>query len=65
MILTRRESGELQFFNTLEEALSDAKDKSVWKISFSFGESRVRLIRGDDSPRFYLEMMPDFIAAQK
>jgi hypothetical protein len=45
-VQTRNEEGELRFFKTLNEAFDHAeKDKTVWKISFSFGEERVRLVR--------------------
>ena len=45
-IQTRNEAGELKFFQTLREARDEAmRDKTVWKISFSLGEERVRLVR--------------------
>jgi hypothetical protein len=45
-IQLRSELNGLRYVKTLKEALSLAKqDKSIWKISFSLGEERVRLIR--------------------
>jgi hypothetical protein len=42
-VQTRRENGELRFFLTLKEALEDAKDEQVWKISFNLStRERVR-----------------------
>jgi len=45
-VQTRDESGELKFFKTIKEAFAYAtQNKEVWKISFSIGEERVRLVR--------------------
>jgi hypothetical protein len=42
----------------LKEALDHAiEDKTVWKVSFSLGEERVRLVRGDNG--WVLEQLPD------
>jgi hypothetical protein len=58
-VQTRNEEGSLCFFPTLKEALDHAKkDKTVWKVSFSLGEERVRLIRRDE--KWVLEQIPDF-----
>lgn len=59
---TRRDSGELRYFNTFEEALKDADvDREVWKISFGLptGE-RVRLVKRDiyGTWAYVLEQMP-------
>jgi hypothetical protein len=46
MIQLRSEETGLHQVETLQEALSRAeKDKTIWKISFSLGEERVRLIK--------------------
>lgn len=42
---TRRHSGELRYFDSLAKAFDDADDPEVWKISFSVGKERVRLVR--------------------
>jgi len=45
-VQTRSEENGLKFFKTVKEAFEEAnKDKTVWKISFSVGEERVRLVR--------------------
>lgn len=45
---TRRDSGELRYFATLREAMADAADESVWKVSFdAVSGERVRLVRHD------------------
>ena len=43
---TRRDNGELRFFNTLADAMQDAKDENVWKVSFHIDETneQVRLV---------------------
>jgi len=46
-VQTRSEETGLKFHKTIREALDYAeKDKTVWKISFSIGKERVRLVRG-------------------
>lgn len=48
-VQTRSISGELKYHNTLTEALIYAKaNEGVWKISFSFEEERVRLVRSPE-----------------
>lgn len=55
---TRRLNGEIRHFPTLAEALKDATDRDVWKVSFSIqtGE-RVRLVR-DGSVFVYSPLLP-------
>ncbi len=53
MYQTRRHSGLINQFNSFHDALNDAKDLTVWKISFTLptGE-RIRLIREGDFEEF-------------
>jgi hypothetical protein len=45
-VQTRSEENGLKFFKTIKEAVKEAeKDITVWKISFSIGKERVRLVR--------------------
>jgi len=45
-VQTRSEVNGLKFFKTVKEAVDEAnKDPTVWKISFSIGKERVRLVR--------------------
>jgi hypothetical protein len=49
MIQLRSEETGIINVETLQEALSRTeKDKTIWKISFSLGEERVRLVRLED-----------------
>jgi hypothetical protein len=55
-VQTRSEETGLKFHKTIREALDYAeKDKTVWKISFSSGKERVRLVK--DNEDWKLEMM--------
>lgn len=68
---TRRESGEIRHFPTLKQAVEDADDRNVWKLSFSLSTGeRVRLIKRSQwgswgKPSFVLEQMPDFESVAK
>lgn len=48
---TRRHNGEIREFKSLKEAMKDAEDLQVWKISFNipFSDQRIRLVREGDS----------------
>lgn len=48
---TRDLDGQVYFWDTLKEAMAsaDADDSTVWKVSFSIGHERVRLVRDVDS----------------
>ena len=49
-VQTRSEDGGLKFFASLNDAMDYANsDKTVWKVSFSVGEDRVRLVKEGDS----------------
>lgn len=52
-VQTRRSDGELRYFESLDDAIEDAKDGEVWKISFDLqnGE-RVRLVRRPDKTEY-------------
>lgn len=67
-VQTRRNDGEIKTFDTLKEAMEDAKDLEVWKVSFALptGE-RVRLIRDIHglSHRFVFDpLLPDGAVAE-
>ena len=64
-VQTRRNDGELRYFESLDDAMEDAKNEEVWKISFDLhnGE-RVRLVRHPDKTGyagFVLSRMEDEI----
>lgn len=56
---TRRQGGELRFFDTLSKALADAEDPEVWKVSFTVKEERVRLVRDDRGLLVYQSIMDE------
>lgn len=59
-IQTRSETNGLRFFKTADEAIEAAEqDPTIWKISYSFDEKRIRLVK-DDSGRWVRE---DLLAA--
>jgi hypothetical protein len=59
LVQTRRQGGEIRRFATLAEALADAEDPLVWKISFWLEtRERVRLVRERD--RWVYEGLPGF-----
>lgn len=46
---TRSEENGCQYHQSFEEALNAAeKDKTIWKISFSSGKSRIRLVKNSE-----------------
>lgn len=46
---TRSESTGIDYHETMAEAISAAeKDQSIWKISFSTADERIRLVRNGD-----------------
>jgi hypothetical protein len=50
-VQTRSDGGELKYFDSLKEAFEYAeKHHDVWKISFNFGNERVRLVRDEEYP---------------
>jgi len=56
MYQTRRHSGELRQFPTFREAVNDAIDIEVWKISWSVDNDpscRIRLVRDVKGNRFF------------
>lgn len=55
-VQTRRWNGALRTFDTMKEAMEDAKDPEVCKVSFPLetGE-RVRLVREEDETDFYYQ----------
>jgi len=57
LVQTRDFQGQLQYFETIKEAFSEAeKNESIWKISVALpnGE-RVRLIREEKDGEFFYE----------
>lgn len=49
---TRSEETGLRFFSSLKDAMEAAeKDSTIWKISFSVGEERVRLVKANIQTR--------------
>jgi len=59
---TRDEAGYLNYFDTFGEAYDAAKkDSSIWKISFTAGSDRIRLVRAGGNKPFVLEQFRDML----
>jgi len=64
LIQTRDHSGELRYFETFLDAYQYARrTPTVWKISFNFAGSRVRLVRLADGEPFTLDFMEEQLDA--
>jgi len=54
-VQTRSEENGLQYHETLEEAMREAnKNFTIWKISFSHKNERVRLVRDHSNPHMWV-----------